>query len=266
MPPIFYRAPKLFGAFLLFFILCTISKSQELPEKMVLNQNPASLYDSDMLTKDFHAGRRSALRKLMGDSSVAIFLSATVKNRANDVNYEFHQDPNFFYLSGLNEPEAVLFVFKNEVVVGGVLTNEVLFLRERDTLRERWTGKVQGVERAMEKLGIQKSLPMSALAGFKIDSTSIRNIYMPNEKKDQLGDEQVLLLKKLSTNAVHTDEYSIKEFTAKLREIKTKEELILIRKAIKLTCDGLSEAMKALEPGMGEYDICLLYTSDAADE
>jgi Xaa-Pro aminopeptidase len=40
-----------------------------------------------------------------------------------------------------------------------------------------------------------------------------------------------------------------------LREIKTKEELDLMRKAISFTCDGIKEAMKALEPGMGEYDV-----------
>ena len=42
---------------------------------------------------------------------------------------------------------------------------------------------------------------------------------------------------------------------AKLREIKLKEELDLMRKAINITCDGIKEAMKALEPGMGEYDV-----------
>jgi Xaa-Pro aminopeptidase len=40
---------------------------------------------------------------------------------------------------------------------------------------------------------------------------------------------------------------------ATLRQVKTTEELILLRKAIDMTCDGHNELMKALAPGMKEY-------------
>ena len=71
-------------------------------------------------SKEFHSGRRDALRKLMEDSSVAVFFSSSVKTRSNDVDFEFHQDPNFYYFTGLNEPDAILFVFKNDIQIDGV--------------------------------------------------------------------------------------------------------------------------------------------------
>ncbi len=43
-----------------------------------------------------------------------------VRNRSNDVDYEYHQDPNFYYLSGLREPRAMLFVFKEPRMVDGM--------------------------------------------------------------------------------------------------------------------------------------------------
>ena len=70
------------------------------------------VYDDDLLSKSFHFGRREALRKLMPENSVAVFFAAPVRNRSNDVNFEYHQDPNFFYLSGLQEPHSMLLIFK----------------------------------------------------------------------------------------------------------------------------------------------------------
>src|SRR5688572_1807854 len=66
-------------------------------------------YDKDLLPASFHKQRREALRSLMPDSSVAVFFANPIRNYSNDVDYEFHQDPNFYYLTGLNETNAVLF-------------------------------------------------------------------------------------------------------------------------------------------------------------
>ena len=69
---------------------------------------------TDFLTKDFHKGRREKLRESMPANSVTVFFANAVRNRANDVDYSYHQDPDFFYLTGYKEPDAVLFVFKDK--------------------------------------------------------------------------------------------------------------------------------------------------------
>ena len=50
---------------------------------------------TDFLTKDFHKGRREKLREKLPPNSVAVFFSNPVRNRANDVDYTYHQDPDF---------------------------------------------------------------------------------------------------------------------------------------------------------------------------
>ena len=56
---------------------------------------------TDYLTADFHKSRREALRASMPENSVAVFFSNAIRNRANDVDFVYHQDPNFYYLTGL---------------------------------------------------------------------------------------------------------------------------------------------------------------------
>ena len=68
---------------------------------------------TDYLTADFHKGRRDAFRAEMPANSVAVLFSNPVRNRANDVDYIYHQDPDFHYLTGYNEPHAVLLIFSS---------------------------------------------------------------------------------------------------------------------------------------------------------
>jgi len=242
-------APKFFGAFL--FLAFSPSWGQELP-KAEIKANAPSLYDTDLLTKEFHSGRREELRKLMGDSTVAVFFAATTKNRSNDVNYEFHQDPNFYYLTGLREPDAMIIIFKNEIQFDGFYTNEVFFLKDRESKSERWTGKLLGVEGAKNTLGIQYSFSSESFSEFKLDLSKFKQVYYFEQKKENESELQKQFSKKKSANA---DTYAIKEMMAKLREIKIKEEVELMRKAINITCDAISEVIKALEPSMNEFSV-----------
>ena len=56
-----------------------------------------------------------------------------VRNRANDVDYVYHQDPDFYYLTGYKEPHAVLFVFKDDQKASnGSTYNEIIFIQPRN--------------------------------------------------------------------------------------------------------------------------------------
>ena len=107
---------------------------------------------NDYLTPAFHEGRRQAVRAQMPPNSVAVFFANPVRNRANDVDFHYHQAPNFYYLTGLKEPHAVLLIYKEAQVVDGVTMDDVLFVQERDPLREQWDGYRLGIAGAKEKL------------------------------------------------------------------------------------------------------------------
>jgi Xaa-Pro aminopeptidase len=71
---------------ILFFAELSLAQKPNLPD--------------DFLPMDFHCERRETLREKMPPNSVAVLFSNPVHNRANDVNYVYHQDPNFYYLTG----------------------------------------------------------------------------------------------------------------------------------------------------------------------
>ena len=122
---------------------------------MFLISSPIVKAQKSELSLDFHKNRRAELRQKMPNNSVAVFFSAPVSNRANDVDFIFHQDPNFFYLTGWNEPHAVLLVFNVPQQDDNGVYYEKLYVRERDARNEMWNGRQSGVEGAA-KMGFDR--------------------------------------------------------------------------------------------------------------
>ena len=85
---------------------------------------------TDYLTKEFHQGRREAFRALMPANSVAVVFSYPEKVFSKDINYNYHPNPDMYYLTGYKEPDAILVLFKEPQ--GTEKYNEVLFVRERN--------------------------------------------------------------------------------------------------------------------------------------
>jgi Xaa-Pro aminopeptidase len=111
---------------------------------------------TDLLPPTFHKSRREALRKLMPPKSVAVFFASPIRNRANDVDYIYHQDPDFYYLTGYTEPNAVFVLFsENQKDSLGKDFNELFYAQSRDPQREQWDGKRMGAEGVKTTLGIE---------------------------------------------------------------------------------------------------------------
>ena len=113
----------------------------------------AQLPDQEAL--DFHAGRRSVLREKMPPNSVAVFFANPIRNRANDVDYVYHQDPNFYYLTGWPEPHAVLVLYSSPQKDAQGDYHERLYIQERNATAEQWNGYRLGIEGAT-KMGFDR--------------------------------------------------------------------------------------------------------------
>ena len=139
----------------------------------------------DYLSSKFHKERRDALRSKMADNSVSVFFANPVRNRANDVDFIYHQDPNFYYLTGYKEPHAALVVFKdNQTNAEGVSFNEILYVQERDASAEQWTGKRLGTEGAKNELGFDMALNGSEFANSGIDYAKFDKVIFSNFNND----------------------------------------------------------------------------------
>jgi Xaa-Pro aminopeptidase len=239
-------------------------------------QNPDM--PNDFLTKEFHKERRAKLREQLPANSVAVFFANAVRNRSNDVDYTYHQDPDFFYLTGYKEPEAVLFIFKDkQTAANKTQYDEIIFVQPRSAQAEMWTGRRLGDAGVKNQLGLDQAFNNKEFKKYNVDFSKFDKILFfdfMNDVRDDPSDSADLYSmiedfkvkvnypskeKGLSVtrepeknNLNTTDLVTIME---NLRGIKTKEEVDMIKKAVSISCMGQREVMKAIKPGMSEREI-----------
>lgn len=244
---------------------------------------------TDYLSSQFHKERREALRNKMPNNSVAVFFANPVRNRANDVDYVYHQDPDFYYLTGYKESNSVLVIFSNnQTNKEGKTYKEMLYVQEKNPQAEQWTGIRVGTEGAKKDLGFEVALNGKEFLNSDIDYSSFsavqfkelqddyRNSQRDNadlsklvaafktqigyheniiSKMDSQMQKELNLKKNIHSKKTVQDTKSITNYMASLREKKTKEEMVLLTKAIRISAMGQREIMKAMHPGMSETEI-----------
>lgn len=230
----------------------------------------------DFLPIDFHQERREVLREKLPPNSVAVFFSNPVRNRANDVDYLYHQDPNFYYLTGHKEPHSLLFIFKEEQTKGSDTFNELIFVRQRNALAELYNGDRLGKDGAKAQLAFETAFEGTEFENYGLDFSTFDKILFYDFKEDvrdtqekgdlfdlitqfksqvnyygnQLDVEEVPKPKKQNL-----DMKSLDKIMSSMRGVKKAEELTLLRKAVNISAMGQKEVMKAMKPGMSETEI-----------
>ena len=247
--------------FLLFGLLSSHAQEEKLDLKV--KEEPSYYqYDTDYLPASFHKARRDSLRALLPDSSAAVFFSSPERKRSNDVYYEYHQDPNFYYFSGYREPNALVVIFKENQLINGEETNEIIYVQERNPAMELWEGRRLGGEHARKELGFKSVAVNTSFDTIDLDMSVLRSVYVQEpetiEQEDTTKTDNLNgLFTQLSQKVGESQKGSgrtLPVLTAQLRQSKTEEELKLLRKAIDITCEAQIELMKNIQPDMAEYE------------
>jgi Xaa-Pro aminopeptidase len=203
---------------------------------------------------DFKKRRDEFMRGI--GRGVAIFPAAPSPIRNGDVEHEYRQDTDFYYLTGFEEPNAVAVLAPNHPE-----HKFTLFVQPKDREREVWTGWRAGVEGAKRDFG--------ADAAFTIDKLD-EELPKLAEKADRIYyrfgsdptfDERLVgLIRRFQRQRQRegtgpTSVIDPADLLHEMRLIKTPDELELLRRAIDITCEGHLAAMRALRPGANEYEI-----------
>jgi Xaa-Pro aminopeptidase len=211
-----------------------------------------------------HARRRCALLDAMSaesPSSVAVFPAAPVSLRNNDVEHDYRQDSDFYYLTGLDEPDSV-------VVLDSRNRTMTLFVRPRDPVREVWVGARTGVEGAKERYLADEAFPIAELDERLADVLSDRRRVYYRLGADRSFDDRVLsaiarvrLRQRAGVNAPgEIVDPGVLVHEMRLR--KSSEELDRMRAAAGITKDAHELAMSRTRAGMHEYEVeALLFES-----
>ncbi|MFQ5817716.1 MAG: aminopeptidase P N-terminal domain-containing protein, partial [Terriglobia bacterium] len=180
----------------------------------------------------------------------------------------FRQEENFYYLTGHEEPGAALILVPaTEAARARGFPKEILFLPPRNKPRERWDGVRLGAEDAdaAAKTGVESVLPISLLRTRIEELLEVfSNLYalFPRPRPDHGPGGETRhagrWLGWLRAIAPHTNFLDVRAPLSRLRQIKSESEQALLRNAIEASMAAHRETMRALRPGMYEYEIAAL--------
>lgn len=200
--------------------------------------------------------RRRQLMRMAGPDAILILPAAAEKVRSNDSHYPYRQDSDFWYLTGFNEPEAVL------VLVPGRAAGEtLLFCRERNPERETWDGARLGPEGAVETLGMDDAYPWEDMDEILPRLIEGRNRVYYHFGRDTDFDLTLIGWVKRVRSQVKQGAQPPHEFQElghllhDLRLFKSAAERRLMKESARIAALAHMDAMKAARPGMYEYEI-----------
>jgi Xaa-Pro aminopeptidase len=202
---------------------------------------------------EFKERRERVLRAIR--PGVLVIPSAPLAIRNNDVEHEYRQDSDFFYLTGFDEPESVL------VLNASGEHPYTLFVRARDPEREVWDGKRAGLEGAVSEFGADAAFPIGDLALKLPDVIQNTERLFYRLGKNRTFDDSVLsALDRVRGRARLgvTCPTAIIDPAGVVHEARLKKselEIHAMQRAVDITRDAHVEAMAKTCPGMYEYEI-----------
>lgn len=204
--------------------------------------------------KEYELRRKKLAARLPADS-IAIIVAAPEAHRNGDTHYRFRQDSNFYYLTGFNEPEAVL------LISSGDESRSILFNRRRNPAEEQWTGRRLGQEGALEQLQMDLAFPIDTL-----DEELARlllgkaNVYY-SFGKDPFIEQKVMhalvrLKAQVRRGAKAPDSLcDLEPILGEMRLFKSDAELDLMRRAAEISVAAHKRAIKTCRTLTHEFEL-----------
>jgi Xaa-Pro aminopeptidase len=202
------------------------------------------------------ARRRTQLMQGAGDGAILILPAAPERIRSRDTHYPYRQDSGFWYLTGCNEPEAVL------VLIPGRKHGEaILFCRERDPEREGWDGPRLGPEGAVEQLGMDDAYPISDIDDILPGLLEGRRRVHYHLGRDADFDLKLIgwlnrVRAQARQGAQPPQEFlELGHLLDEMRLFKSADEVKLMQRAADISVQAHRAAMRAARAGIREYGL-----------
>jgi Xaa-Pro aminopeptidase len=225
------------------------------------------------LQDDLKARRARAAERL-GPDAIAIFWSAPPRVFSADINYEYRQDSNLLYLTGIDQEETILVLMP-----GNDTRKEMLFVRDADPRREHWNGHSPTPAEASAASGIQTVMAVSQFEPFIIGIFSKRAAAESATEYGRFfqaltdGRARLALLidpvpdltsppgravqfaSRLRDRFIGFTVQDATPILAELRQIKTPYEQDVLRKSVEISSEAHRAGMRSARPGKYEYEV-----------
>lgn len=220
----------------------------------------------------FHSGRRAALREKLGEGLVLVRGLPPTRDYT-----AFRQDKTFWYLTGVESPNAAL-------LMDAKTGEEIFFLPKPNKVGETWEGELwdTGDDWVKEVTGFRDLRPIGDLAAVLKEKTAAQKVvWTSSEPHVELAgcfdrarpyDRQIErdpldgrksreeALAEHLKNDFGAEVKDLREILDEMRRVKMTEEVDAIRRASRAGSVAMAEAIRSTRPGLGEWDIEALMT------
>ena len=209
-----------------------------------------------LISQSEYKSRRETLLAQLTHADIAIIPGAHEILRAGDTPYYFRQQSDFYYLTGFNEPDAILVL-----IPGYGEGTTLLFNRPRDPVMEIWNGHRAGQEGATKEYGIDVAYPIERFTEILPQLLTNRERVLYPIGGDPALDAQVmaavsLLRAKVRSGVVTPDTFQhIAPYIHDMRLRKSPAEVETMKKAAIASMEAHKEAMAICTPGRYEYEL-----------
>ena len=209
------------------------------------------------IDKNLFIENRKKFKSELQTDSLAIFHSNDEMPRSGDQNFPFRQQPDLFWLSGIDQEQTVLIMAPNHPIPE---YREVLFLRKTNEHIAVWEGHKYTKEEARESSGIQSIFwtdDLKTILPLLMHHST--NVYINLNENDRFTTEVVYRDERFANEL--KSKYSNHHYErsgpimAKLRCIKSEAEVKLISQACDITDKAFRKVLHKTRPGIMEYEI-----------
>ena len=221
----------------------------------------AQAYSADLVA------RRAKTMAAIGSDAVLVMRSAPQRLYSDDVHYEYRQETNLLYLTGIDQPDTILVL-----VPGAPSEKEHIFVRRAEPLRELWDGHTLTADEVSTRSGIRNvhvqrgteefDAFMAALLSGSREQAPARVGVLARLDRGQGDSEddadatrEIAWVREIERKHASVKAFSAGSLLATQRQIKTSYEQSVLRRSVEISAAAHIEGMRAARPGRWEYEV-----------
>lgn len=207
--------------------------------------------------KELFIRNRKKFAKKIKPNTAAVFFANDLVSSNGDTEYKFTQNSNFYYLSGIDQEECILFLFPNAPRPD---LREILFIKQTNALIQVWEGWKYSIEEAQVASGIQNIKYYEEFPAFWLSIVGLlEGVYLDfnehsrNRLSTLTASHQ--FAEKLQQQFPAHPILRANSVLAELRMVKEAEEIEQLKRACDITQKAFLRTLQFIKPGVVEYEI-----------
>jgi Xaa-Pro aminopeptidase len=203
----------------------------------------------------FYSKNRKKIASKMKTNSMAVFTANAVYKSSGDGEAGFRQNSSFFYLTGIDQEDCKLLIYKSDTSI-----EEILFVAETNEKIKVWEGEKLSKEQATGLSGIEEVLYLDVFYD-KVKSLgkNLKQIYLhadlSHEKNTSIQTSEKQLNRRVRKYFASQNFENLAPWVNLERCVKDPREIGQVKKAIEISKVAFEYFAKALKSGLTEYQI-----------